>query len=201
MNVADVAIWILLVIGFVSGLARGFVRGLMSLVGLFLGIVVAAGNCRRLADPLLSSVPGDRAPEIVAFVIIFVVVALLVGVVARIISKALKLAALGWLDRLAGAALGIIMASMVAGILLLLAVMGGLEGKRAFAESEMAPRVIGLTDVAVSLLPEEARDRIEDHYARLRKEWERAKLKREEAAEERDEKEPPDSTENEPDVQ
>jgi membrane protein required for colicin V production len=178
MNVTDVVIIVVLLIGFFSGIGRGFVRGLMGLVALVAGIMIASGNYQRLADSVLSFMPGENGPEILSFVVIFLVVVLLVGLIGRIISKALKQASLGWLDRLAGAILGIVIASVVLSVILLVAAMGGLDDQKLLVESRMAPRVIGVTDVVVSILPEDVRLRIDEHYGRLRSQWEAVRRER-----------------------
>ena len=186
MNLADLVILIILLIGFTAGLARGFVRGLLGMAGLVLGILLAAGNYERLAALAPSFIPGERGAEILSFIVIFLVVIVLVGIVARIIAKALRLAALGWLDRLMGAALGIAMAAVVAGVFILLAVMAGFEEEKLLVESRTAPRVLRVTDVVVSVLPSEARKGIEEYYAKLREQWDAARDKQEEKEQEDD---------------
>jgi membrane protein required for colicin V production len=178
MNVTDVVIIVVLLIGLGSGLARGFVRGLLGLVALVAGIMIASGNYERLADAAFSFVPGDSGPEILGFVVIFLVVVLLVGLLARIISKALRHASLGWLDRLAGAVLGGVIAAVVLGVILLIAAMAGLEEQKLLTESRMAPRVIGVTDIVVSMLPKDVRRKIDSYYGKLRSQWETAKKER-----------------------
>ncbi len=179
MNVADLVIIVLVVIGFFSGLVRGFVRGLLGLVGLFLGIMLAAGYHEWLAGGYLSFVPGQSAPEIISFVIIFLAVVIVVSIIAHIVAKALRLATLGWLDRLLGGVLGAGIATVVVGVVLLLAVMGGLQDRKALVESSMAPRVLGVTDVVVSVLPPEARAKVEEQYGKLRGEWDKARQRKE----------------------
>lgn len=183
MNLADLVILIILLIGFTAGLARGFVRGLMGVAGLVLGIMLAAGNYVRLTGLVPFSIPGERSTEIVCFIVIFLVVVILVGIVARIIAKALRLAALGWLDRLAGSALGIAIAASVAGVILLIAVMAGFEEEGLLVDSVMAPRVLRVTDVIVNVLPSEARETVEQDYEKLREQWEAAREKREQEEE------------------
>lgn len=187
MNLADLVILIVLLVGFVTGLARGFVRGVMGLAGLVLGMMLAAGNYGRLAEYAPSFIPGESGAEIASFIVIFLVVVVLVGVVARIIARALRLAALGWLDRLAGAALGVVMAAVVAGVFLLVAVMAGFQDERILVESATAPRVLGVTDLVVGVLPVEARKSIEEHYDKLRKQWDAARDKRDQQKEEDEE--------------
>ncbi|MBD3348398.1 MAG: hypothetical protein GF400_04270 [Candidatus Eisenbacteria bacterium] len=179
MNVADLVIWVILIIGFFSGLARGFIRGLLGLAGLFLGIMLAVGYYRPLSAGLLSFLPGEQTPAIVSFVVIFLAVVIVVGIVAGLVAKALRLATLGWLDRLLGGVLGIGIASVVLGVLLLLAVLAGLESNPVLVGSGMAPRVMRVTDVVVSVLPEKARATVEEHYGKLRDEWEKAREREE----------------------
>ena len=178
MNVTDVVIIVILLIGFFSGIGRGFVRGLLGLVALVVGIMIASGNYQRLADSVLSFMPGDKGPEILSFVVIFLVVVLLVGLLGRIVSRALRHVSLGWLDHLAGAILGVVVASVIVSVLLLVAAMAGLEGQKLLVESRMAPRVIGVTDVVVSVLPADVRERIEEHYGKLRLQWQTVRQER-----------------------
>jgi len=125
----------------------------------------------------------------VSFVLIFLVIIVLVAVVAKIIARALRVAALGWLDRLAGAVLGVVIAGIVAGVILLLAVMAGLEGEKVIVESRLAPRVIGATDVVVSLLPEQVAQTVDQQYAKLREEWESARAASEDEEQQKGESE------------
>jgi membrane protein required for colicin V production len=178
MNVTDIVIIVVLLIGFFSGIGRGFVRALMGLVALVVGIMIASGNYQRLADSVLSFMPGEHGAEILSFVVIFLVVVLLVGLIGRIVSRALKQASLGWLDRLAGAILGVVVASVVLSVILLIASMAGLEDQKLLVESRMAPRVIGVTDVVVSILPEDVRLRIDEQYGKLRSQWEAMRRER-----------------------
>ncbi len=178
MNVADLVIAVVLLIGLLSGLARGFVRCLLGLVALVVGILVAAGFHELVAETAFSFLPGDHAPKIVSFVVIFLVVVLLIGLVARIIAKTLKLATLGWLDGLLGAILGLATAAVVAGVLLLLLVMAGLGGHDFLVESRLAPRVLGVTDAIVQVLPADAREAVEEHYRTLRTKWDEEAARR-----------------------
>lgn len=184
MNWVDVVIVIILVIGLFKGLANGFVRGLFGLVALVLGIAIAAGYYSQLREALLFRLPmGLQMQNIISFLLIFLIVMLLVSILGNIISRALKLAALGWLDRLAGGVLGVFMSCLFVGALLLLVVMAGFHENNAVARSTVAPAVVSVMDAAVVFAPEEARFRIEEQYLKLRAEWERARRESEEEEE------------------
>ena len=177
MNWVDIIIVIILAIGLGKGLANGFVRGIFGIAALVLGVVIAAGNYERVAEVLLSRLQvGADGQAIIAFLIVFVIVLILVSVVGRLIAKALKLASLGWMDRLAGGVLGLIMASLFTGVVLLLVVMAGLESNTGVARSVVAPTVIVVMDNVVAFAPDVAREMVEEHYVKLRLEWEKARL-------------------------
>ncbi len=176
MNWVDIIIVIILVVGLGKGLTNGFVRGIFGIAALVLGIVLAAGNYGQVAEILFSRLQvGADAQAILGFLVIFVVVLILVSVVGRIITKALKLISLGWMDRLAGGVLGLVMASIFTGVVLLLVVMAGLQANNGLARSVVAPTVIRVTDTIVAFAPDVAREMVEEHYVKLRLEWEKAK--------------------------
>jgi len=188
MNWVDVIILIILAIGLFKGLANGFVRGLFGLAAVVLGIMFAAGNYEQVQDLLLSKLQIEpQWQAILSFMVIFAVTMLLVNVVGRIISRAMKLAALGWMDRLAGGLLGLVMACLFVGVVLLLLVMGGLHTMTGVTRSAVAPTVIKVVDTVVRYAPDAARETIEGHYVKLRLEWEKAKQEAPEKEEEDDE--------------
>jgi membrane protein required for colicin V production len=176
MNWVDIIILIILAIGFFKGLGNGFVRGLFGLAALVLGVMVAAANSGQVTELVFSRLQIDpQGQALLGFLLVFVVVLIVVSVIGRVISKALKLAALGWLDRLAGAVLGLVISCMFVGVLLLLVVMAGLETNNGVARSTVAPTVITVMDAVVAFAPDAAREKIDEHYVKLRLEWERAR--------------------------
>jgi membrane protein required for colicin V production len=175
MNVVDILIVAVIVISVIRGLIRGFIRGLAGLAALIVGVVVAAQTYPWLADSAFFAIPGSHGPEIVGFIVAFLIVALLISWVGRLISKVVKLASLGWVDHLAGGGLGFVKGCIIVGVVLLLAVMAGLEDSRSLAESELAPVVFTVTDWIVAMIPEDARAKFESSYQKLRGRWERAR--------------------------
>lgn len=114
MNVLDVVFLILLLISAVSGFIKGFILSIASFVGFFLGIVLSF----RLADDVQQWLMAFTGAEgrylyFVAFLICFAVVVALVHVLGKIVEKAVKLVALGFLNRLGGAALGILKTMLI----------------------------------------------------------------------------------------
>lgn len=176
MNWVDIIILIILVIGLVKGLANGFVRGLFGVVALVLGVVIAAGNYEQVAELVFARLQiGPQGQVILGFLLVFVIVLILVSIVGKIIAKALKLASLGWLDKLAGGVLGVAMACVFTAVLLLLIVMAGLHDNSGIARSTVAPKVVRVMDTMVAFAPDVARVMIEENYVKLRLEWEKVR--------------------------
>lgn len=176
MNWVDIVIVIILAIGLGKGLSNGFVRGLFGLAALVLGVLVAAGNYAQVAEVLFSKLQiGEQGQAILGFLLVFAAVMIVVTVVGRLISKALKLASLGWMDRLAGGLLGLVMACLFVGVVLLVVVMAGFHTNAGVARSVVAPSVISVMDTIVAYAPDVAREMIEGNYVKLRVEWEKAR--------------------------
>jgi membrane protein required for colicin V production len=98
---------------------QGFVKQLASLVGLVAGLLVAralfgvAGQW--LAPEIGTSV---TVAQIIAFLLIWVLVPLAFTIVAAILSRALSVVHLGWVNRWLGSGLGVLKYLMLVGLVI-----------------------------------------------------------------------------------
>ncbi len=175
MNGVDIIIVIILAIGLLSGLARGFVRTLFGLAGIALGLVAAARLFDTVGSSFLAFIANDRVAAALAFLLVFVVVFLLVALLGRLVARALELASLGWADRLAGGLAGVVMACLAAGALLWVVFAMGWHENRALQCSRLAPSVLSVTDGIVALIPEGAWEALDKEYESLRGDWQDAR--------------------------
>ena len=118
MNKIDILL--LVILGF--GLVRGFMRGLIIEMASLLAIVVGIYGAihfsfftARLLGELMPS--SQQTIEVVAFVITLIVLMLAVMFLAKVLTKMLKAAELGFLNRLAGALFGVLKAAVIVGSL------------------------------------------------------------------------------------
>jgi membrane protein required for colicin V production len=116
MNWLDIVIIVAMVVAVFGGLKNGLIKGVVTLAGLILGIVLAGRYYQTLGALLPASWGG--AADIVGFVIILAVVMLIAMVIAFLLRNLLKAIMLGWLDRLGGAVFGLLMAAFSWGALL-----------------------------------------------------------------------------------
>lgn len=107
MNVLDILILVVFGLGLVKGAMSGLLRQVVSIVGLFAGLFVAIMLYSALGDWLAphlgSNVSFGRA---LAFVLIWIVVPMGLAFLAGLLTRALRVAKLGGLNRLGGALLG-----------------------------------------------------------------------------------------------
>lgn len=111
-----VTFWILAAI---RGLRRGFVIALFSVVGFIVGIAAAMALSATVAQQISTS--GNLHAKwlpVISFLLVFFAVAVLISLVARMISRVMDIAMLGWVNRIAGAAIYILLVSIILSVLL-----------------------------------------------------------------------------------
>ncbi len=118
----DAAYFILIAIACYKGLRKGFIIAVFSVLGFIIGIA-AALKLSSVVAIKLSTHTGDATwlPPL-SFLIVFLAVAFVVSVVGKIIQKTFETVMLGWINRLAGLALFILLYSIIYSVFLFYAV-------------------------------------------------------------------------------
>jgi membrane protein required for colicin V production len=120
MNYLDLILGILLLLTAINGFAKGFVEELAGLIGLILGIWIAIHFSDIVANFLTDTFDWSfKHLSIIAFIITFVIVVILVQIIGSVISKMVKAVHLGFLNRLAGVALGMAKGALILSVLLI----------------------------------------------------------------------------------
>ena len=128
MSWLDYAILAVLAVSVAWGIWRGFVREVISLAGWVLAFLAANAVAGPLGDALPTSISSPEVRVLVAFLIVFIFTLSIATVAGMLLSRLLKAAGLGGLDRTLGGLFGLARGVV---ILLALAVAAGLT---------MAPR-------------------------------------------------------------
>jgi len=171
MNGFDIALLVLASVLAVLGLLKGLVRILVGLAALVAAFALAARYHGPLADGL-SWIDVSREPRmLLAYLLIFLGVMLAGGLVAFMMRRLVKAAMLSWADRLAGAALGLLVAVMAAGLVILPVVAYSPFREGVLAESVLAPYVTMVADGAKLLVPEDLAGKYQERIDDLRRYW------------------------------
>ncbi len=106
MTGLDMVILIVIAIGALMGWMKGFLRQGASILGLIVGLLAARMLYMPLAEKLSPVTDSMTAAQILSFLAIWIIVPILFTVVAFLLSHALDLISLGWINRLLGMVLG-----------------------------------------------------------------------------------------------
>jgi len=117
--------WIIVIVlaaAVLAGLTQGFFRSVCSLVGLILGLSVAAWNYGHMAAILMPIVRIQPVADAVGFLLVAILVMLVIGLLGAVMAKTLRMIGLGWLDSLAGGAFGFLQGALLITLFILVTV-------------------------------------------------------------------------------
>jgi membrane protein required for colicin V production len=155
MNWVDIVI-IVLVAGFgFLGWRNGVIRWAFTVAGVIAGVVLAGQFYDELA-PVMAFTDSEGIRKVVAFAAVFIAVMIGAWLIARILRTVLKVLLLGWVDSLAGLALGVVGGALAASALLTafgVVPVGSLQD--AVASSTLAEPLLRSTGFIRAFLPAE----------------------------------------------
>ncbi len=116
----DVIILAVMLYSVYKGWTTGLVAQVASLVGYLVGLTIAWSCYGRLANYLAPHLGSSGfGVSALAFLLILIAVPVALGIAANIITKAVDIMCLGWLNRLAGAAVAFVKYTLFLGCILL----------------------------------------------------------------------------------
>ncbi len=122
MNSIDIFILIFIAFFFTRGLFRGFVIELTALIGLVLGYFIAISYVGIISTFVLTQFPDlpASAVKIIGFAVLFIATNIVLKLVAQMVTKTLKFAMLGWLNRWLGGVFALIKSVIILCIIVLI---------------------------------------------------------------------------------
>ena len=116
MEVIDIIILVVIGLGVVQGLMKGSIKELAAIVGFVAGLLLARALFGTVAEQLAPALGTSiTIAQILSFILIWVAVPIGCSLVASVLTKALNVINLGWLNRLAGALLGAVKMMLLVG--------------------------------------------------------------------------------------
>lgn len=120
MNILDIALLTLLVLGLVRGFMRGFFVEIASLIALIAGVYGAFHFSNFAASFLKERVQWDEnTVNIVAFIITFVIIVFTIALAGKALTKIANFAMLGLLNKILGALFGGLKVAFILSVILL----------------------------------------------------------------------------------
>lgn len=119
METLDIILLVCFVPALVTGIRKGIVEQIVSLVSIFVGVWAAF----KFSGPLSAWMSGFLALEpkitgIIAFALMVVIAIVLLSLLGKLITGLLKMASLSWLNRLAGLVFALLKAAIIIGLII-----------------------------------------------------------------------------------
>jgi membrane protein required for colicin V production len=171
VNWLDIVFAIILISSVLEGLKKGLARTAIGLAAVIVGLVCGLWFYGTVGAAFGTHISRPWE-NVLGFLIVFVGVILLGGLLAALIAKLLKMVHLSWLDRLLGAAFGVLRGALVCAVIV--AVMMAFSTKQPpgpVAQSGLAPYAMGTARILVYAAPHEFREGFHRSYEKLRALW------------------------------
>lgn len=136
----DVLFLLFMVLAVFRGIRHGFIISVCSALAILLGLAAAIRLSASVAGRASASAHlSSRWVPVLAFLAIFLVVVILVRLGARLVEKAVDVAMMGWLNKLAGVVLYALLYTIILSVLLFYAVQLQLVGAKTLRSSMIYP--------------------------------------------------------------
>jgi uncharacterized membrane protein required for colicin V production len=176
MHWLDITILVVLGIGAVFGFWSGLLWQIARVLGLIFSLYLAIAINTPVSEWLGQQWQDTSAAicRVAAFVLIFLSVYLTLYLATCLIHKAIKETKLEMVDRMLGAILGMAkMGVVVSGICAGLTVLALPMTQAWLEQSTLAPHFARGTDVAIRLIPQHYRDRVDDNVQQARDQFQK----------------------------
>ncbi len=175
-NWLDAVIALLILLSVITSVKKGFSREVIGLVAAFLGLILGLwfyGTAGSWLQPYVSSV---GIAYFLGFLLVFMGVIILGAIISSIVSRFLRTVGLSFIDRMLGAAFGIVrgLVMSVALVMILVAFAPGSTAgapPNAVIQSRLAPYVIGTSRIITQFAPYELKDEFHKRYDQVRRAW------------------------------
>lgn len=155
MNFFDYILIGIVGLSMVLSLWRGFVREMISLIGLIAAFLLASRTSGYAGEFLTQWIPNGTVSDIAGFVLVFVLVMLVVGIVGAIVRKLVDMADLTATDRTLGMFFGIARGLLLIAVSFLIYTSYSKSEPAWAKESLLTPYAIQLGDLLGQAIPEE----------------------------------------------
>ena len=171
MNIFDIIVVVILAYCIIRGIFRGLLKELSSIIGVFAGFYAAYTYYAVAARPLSKWISHTGYLNLVSFIIIFCIVFLIISILGVIINYLLKLAFLGWFDRLAGALFGAAKGILIVSVLLI-ALTAFLPKDSSFIkDSLLSPHITVVSEKMAKVISKNMKQEFMAKIEDLKKSW------------------------------
>lgn len=154
--------------GFNGGIARVGIGFVATVLGILFGFWFYGVAGSHVAD----YVSSRGIANLLGFLLVFGAFVLAGAIVGRILAKLFKWVGLSWLDRLLGAAFGVLRGAVIAvALVTVILAFAPTPPPQSIVQSKTLPYVIDTSSVLSSVTPHEVKDAFRETRERVKKMW------------------------------
>jgi membrane protein required for colicin V production len=169
VTIVDWLIVAILVISVLSAARSGLVVEVFSLAGLILGLLLASWDYQRLTPWLGRWIHSTPLNQAVSFFFILLAAMIVASLAGRFVRWSIQSIGLGWADRMAGAAFGLLKGCVLVTIAVMV-VAAFWPGATWFRQSRFAPGFLSMAKRVAVVAPADLAGRIRSGVDVLKKE-------------------------------
>ena len=167
-NPIDIFILATILITFIMGFWKGFIKSLTALAGLAVGVWAAAKYYPLVQVQLIKlSALNPQIATIISMVLVFILAQVVFVILRRILEAVLDFTRLGWLDRIMGAVMGVVTGFIIAASCVQVALIAAPEWQ-AVRSSVLALPIEGVTYKLLAYVPSETRGQVDNLISKWR---------------------------------
>ncbi len=120
MNIIDIILLICLIPFLIKGVKKGIIEQIFGILALFIGVWAAYSFGSLVANWLTNWVEASpKITTIIAFILVFILIFIGIILIGNALERFIKLASLGWIDKVLGFLFGIIKYILIVGVLII----------------------------------------------------------------------------------
>ena len=152
MNFLDQVIILFIIVGAVIGLFRGFFKEIVGTIGLLAAAIVANLVSPYTIPYIGGWIDNETFAAILVWVIVFIATMFIMSQIAVLLSKVMKAASIGWVNKIAGALFAAIKFCLIAALIIsvieiVCSKVDGLPIAEYIEGSQMVPQLHDLVDI------------------------------------------------------
>jgi membrane protein required for colicin V production len=172
VNWLDILLAVIIVGCIIEGFAKGLARTGLGFVATVLGLFCGLWFYGVVGAFFIGLVHSKELANLIGFLVIVAAIVFIGFLLSLLIEHLIKMASLGWLNRVLGGVFGFLRGVLVAAVIVL-AMMAFSEKPppQSVANSQVAPYVIDTARMLVAAAPQEMKNAFVNSYDRIKQIW------------------------------
>jgi len=173
MNSFDIVVAVILGFCLIRGVFTGLVKELASIIGVLAGFYAAYTYYPEMADLLSRWISSTVYLHITSFMVLFCLIFIIISILGVILKYLMRIAHLGWVDRVSGAGFGVLKGVLIASVLLVTLTAFLPKGAPLVRDSLLAPHINMLSENMARVISDDMQAAFEEKMGEFKSLWEK----------------------------